>query len=742
MKLNRFITCIILSAGLTCAAAARDNTLPSPQDPGFIYFTADKAKADPTAKKVSLEGNVTIIQKTKDGAKRTVTGDNITLDQTNTQISSVGPMRVEAAGGVLEGKNISVNYTTHDFIAHDITTQYPPLRVIGAKEISSKNGKETLRNVELTCCNKPDPHYTLSVGKLTVSPQKRVFGTNAVFKLDGFPVLWLPVFWRSLDSQKPWTTYVDFTQSKKIGFGVLTSTVFPEVFHFRPKINLDYYTKSGVGTGIELMAVESPTLKGTGEAYYIDDHSNTKEEDLEDNKRWGVRGGYWWEMADTSDQLNNPGGALYQFQTQFRMVSDPYFNDSFFRGNPYIFMPDQETNFSLSRQTRKSTLRITYQQKDIFDNDKKKFMAEKRSLPEIKYMLLPFKDPLLKTSNYMEVSFDNTSRLEGYNSYFDPDGTKHYSGGEEGPYRHQAHARWTTEKEMRLARSLTFTPAVFYDQTLTFDDKYYEKKDSWVSRLGTDVNFQTNTLLGTTDLSYQYTKRLSTGTLRTDSLSLDRGEERNRIYLNNYFRPTFNTYIRFGTGFNLANTMTDLATGEQRELNWNHLKNRIEPILLEGRYQSDNGQFTIFAQDQYDIAEKNQSFITQLNWFYKQQIIGFGMNNFATHTDPNSLYQTYSNRYTFTTSLGIRPSSGTWLADLGLDFEMQGHRFVGFNKMARVARNFHDARLELTVRDRNENLSFTFRINILCGKDARAQQQRPEDAYWYPWRSEGDLRDL
>lgn len=741
MKLNRFFLFTLLTAGLCSAAYARDNALPDPGDQGFIYFTADQAKADPAAQQVSLEGNVTIIQKTKDGKKRTVTGEHITVDQAHTQISSVGPMRVETDGGALTGNDISVNYTTHDFTARDIATEYPPLRVIGAKEISSKNGKETLRGAELTCCNKPDPHYTLSVGKLTISPQKRVFGTNAVMKLDGFPVLWLPVFWRSLDSQKPWTTHVDFSQSKKVGFGVLTSTVFPEVFHFRPKLNLDYYTKSGVGVGTELMAVESPTLKGTGEFYYIDDHSNAKEPDLEDSKRWGVRGGYWWEIADTSDQLNNPGGALYQFQTQFRMVSDPYFNDSFFRGNPYIFMPDQETNFSFSRQTRKSTLRISYQEKDIFDNEKKKFMAEKRSLPEIKYTLLPFKDPLLKTSNYMEISFDNTSELEGYNSYFDPDGTKHYSGGEEGPYRQQAHARWTTEKEMRLTRGITFTPAVFYDQTLTFDDKYYDKKDSWVSRVGTDVNFQTNTLLGTTDLAYQYTKRLSTGTLRTDQISLDRGEERNRIYLTNYFRPTFNTYVRFGTGFNLANTTTDLTSGEQRELTWGHLKNRIEPLLLEGGYNSPDGNFMFFVQDQYDIAEKNQAFITQLNWIYKNQIIGFGMNNFTTHTDPNSLYQTYSNRYTFTTSLGIRPAGGNWFADLGLDFEMQGNRFVGFNKMARLSRDFHDARLELTVRDRNENLSFAFRINILCGTDSRAAAQK-QDAYYYPWRAPGDMRDL
>ena len=245
-------------AALPLAAAER--TLPAPQeDSGFVYFTADKATLESSQKKVNLTGNVTLIQKLPDGKKRTITGDEITYDQLNTTISSVGPITLEdGQGSVLRGNNISVNYTTQDFKAEHLSTEYPPLRVLSTQEISAKNGKYLLRKAEVTCCDCEDPHYTLSVGKLTVSPQKRVFGTNAVLKLDGFPVLYLPVFWRSLDSQKPWTTYVDFSQSNKVGFGVLTSSVFKPVLGLRPVLNLDYYTKSGFGIGAGLTAVTSP----------------------------------------------------------------------------------------------------------------------------------------------------------------------------------------------------------------------------------------------------------------------------------------------------------------------------------------------------------------------------------------------------------------------------------------------------------------------------------------------------
>ena len=80
--------------------------------------------------------------------------------------------------------------------------------------------------------------------------------------------------------------------------------------------------------------------------------------------------------------------------------------------------------------------------------------------------------------------------------------------------------------------------------------------------------------------------------------------------------------------------------------------------------------------------------------------------------------------------------------DLGIDAVFEPHSVVGFNKLFRFSYDFHDARTEFTIRDRNNNLSFAFRINILCGGDKRAQAQTPEDTYWYPWRSQGDLRDM
>ena len=727
--MKRFLAVILL---LACAAVtfAADRTLPPPDDDAFIYFSADQAQVEPETKVISLDGNVTLIQKTPEGDTRTVTADNLRVDQLGTQISSQGPVRIEdGKGGVVTGNNLSVNYTTQDFQAENMTTDYPPLRVLSAKEISSKNGTKILRHATVTCCDKPDPHYTLSVSKLSISPAQRVFGTNAVLRLNHIPILYLPVFWRSLDSQKPWTTYVEFTQSNKTGFGILTTTTFPEIWLLKPKLNLDYYTKSGLGVGTELAAVASEKLRGTGEFYFIDDHADYNDFSLNNSNRWGVQGGYWWEMYDSSNHFNNPTGALYQFQTRFRMVSDPYFYDSFFRSNPYIFMPDQDTNFSLSRQTRKTTLRINYQQKDLFVWSKQKYMAQERTLPEIKFSRLPFNDPWLKTASRFEINFTNTSTLQ-----YDQDKIP-----EEGSYQRQLHAKWITERSLRLSRHFTLLPRVFYDQTATFADSAYNDKDAWVSRIGGDINLQTRTLLGSTDVGYEFTKRLSTGTLTSDQTSLDKGIERNHLYLKHYFYHRSGSYVRFESGFNLSDSTVNLRTGYLEELPWDHLKTRIEPLVLETGYMSPGGLFTAFVQDQYDINKKNINFIAQTYLNVAEQSFGIGFNNFANYVSPDSKYQTQADRFTFTTTWGLRPKNSRWELDAGIDFSFYRRQFSSFNKMLRFAREFHDARIEATVRHRNSNLSFAVRFNILCGQGNR--KQVPQTEPFYPWMDNSRIRN-
>ena len=121
----------LLSLGLLAWAPiwGAERVLPIPDEEAFVYFSADKAEVEPQTKKITLDGNVQIHQKTIQGNTRTITGEKITFDQLNTQIEAQGPVKIEdGKGGVVTGEDISVNYTTQDFSATHMTTDYPAMQ--------------------------------------------------------------------------------------------------------------------------------------------------------------------------------------------------------------------------------------------------------------------------------------------------------------------------------------------------------------------------------------------------------------------------------------------------------------------------------------------------------------------------------------------------------------------------------------------------------------------------------------
>ncbi|MBR2392768.1 MAG: hypothetical protein IKA93_04280, partial [Elusimicrobiaceae bacterium] len=59
----------------------------------------------------------------------------------------------------------------------------------------------------------------------------------------------------------------------------------------------------------------------------------------------------------------------------------------------------------------------------------------------------------------------------------------------------------------------------------------------------------------------------------------------------------------------------------------------------------------------------------------------------------------------------------------------------------KIYKDFHDISVMVGVRDRNQNLSFSFRINILCGAGKKNKALTQADEYWRPWRDDNMVRD-
>lgn len=691
-KLFAFLLFLILPVFL----CGQNNVLPSPTKEDFIYFTAEEVVYDKEQGIAELSGNVEIIldQNKNQGQVSKIKAEKIQVLTEQQVLVTQGPTIVEQDGSYIEINDIHFDIASRKLIMKGLSADYGPIRVLEAKDIEVKQDQYILKKAELTCCSIEKPHYTLYVGKADLIPEDRIIAYNAVLKIGKVPVFYFPIFYRSLNTDRLFTTYIDFDQSANTGFGFLTSTVYARN-NFRAAANLDYYTKSGIGYGLDIGYLDPQKFRGSLQAYTIYDEEKNEQ-------RWGVDGGYWWQIHDSSDSLNNKGGAIYFSQFETRNVSDADFNDDFFRSNPYVVSPDKLTRASIVRQTRKSTFRVSYSNRRELNPDNKTYSNAEEILPKVDLIFNPFVLPYTGgVVNNFSVSFNNT-RIEDYDfvQYFQ--------------------AKWNSAKDFKLHKNFTLTPSVFYNQEIILKDPTNNDEDKFVGRYGGQLNLRSNLITGMLDIGYRYARRNQEGALTSEN-PFDPKEEENLVYIQNYYLPTPNIYFKLGSGYNLQNSQDS----------W-EAKYRVEPILAEVGYFSQKTGSSIYIQNLYDIHNANQAFVIDA---ILKNLSGssakFGVVNYSTNRDS----------FLFTTQFTIAPKNITWRTDMGLNFEINDSSVHAYSKHIKVYKDFHDVSLMVGVRDRNQNLSFSFRINVMCGGVDKRQTQTQASEQYYPWHDNQMLRD-
>lgn len=673
--------------------AAEDFELPTPTKGEFIYYTADETVYDKNNSVVAIKGNAEIY--IEDGqTTRVIKGDDIQVYIKEQILVSKGTTVIEDEKGVFTSNGIKFDLASKAVIMEDIKADYSPIRVLSTKSLEAEDGEYILRKANITCCDFEKPHYTLYVGKADLIPGDRIWATNAVVKIGKVPVFYLPFVYRSLNTDRLFTTYVDFDQSDNTGFGFLTSTVYAKN-NFAAKANLDYYTRSGFGYGAEVAYEDPQRFRGSLQAYTIHDK-------VQDDQRWGIDGGYWWEVADTSDSLNKGSGAIYFSQFETRNVSDADFNDDFFRSNPYVVSPDKLTRLSAVRQSGWETFRIGYTMREQLNADDKTYSNAEEYAPKIDWIFNPF---VIKGTGGIVNNFSlgfNNAKIEEYD------------------FVQYINANWRSSKDFKLHPNFTLTPSVFYKQDAILKDPTNNDEDTFVGRYGGELNLRSNLITGLLDIGYRYTRRTASGSL-TNIEYQDTDEEENLVYVQNYYMLGQNFYFKLAGGYDLRDSSES----------W-EAKYRVEPITAEAGYFSPYTGANFFLQNIYDVHSGNQAFV--LDSTFKSigdSYANFGMTNYSTDRD----------KFLFTTKFLIAPKNFTWRADMGIDVSVSDSSLYAYSKHIKIYKDFHDISVMVGVRDRNQNLSFSFRINILCGAGKKNKALTQADEYWRPWRDDNMVRD-
>jgi hypothetical protein len=132
----------------------------------------------------------------------------------------------------------------------------------GPALIQLDENESIFRGMQYTSCNFPVPHYYITATEVILIRQKRVYFRNPTLYVRGVPVLWLPIYTRSLGEGSPW--WVEFGYASRIGGFIRVGYRYihrvqtprwddPSKYESRSHGLLDTYvdlmTRRGVGVG-------------------------------------------------------------------------------------------------------------------------------------------------------------------------------------------------------------------------------------------------------------------------------------------------------------------------------------------------------------------------------------------------------------------------------------------------------------------------------------------------------------
>ncbi|NLO92163.1 MAG: LPS-assembly protein LptD, partial [Elusimicrobia bacterium] len=285
--MNRGFRYLALLGALFCTAPACAYDLQAPPGNDRVYFEADKADYDKGKDSIHLQGHALVLEygvNPSSGPLKVTKGEDIMVFPSSHVFVSSGAVLMEDSGGALFGYDAVYDWGSQKGTIKNVNATYSPWRVLKAKSVRRKpGGTYVFKSGRITSCDYEDEHYSFSFTRMHFTPGDRLWGLNAIMYLGKIPVMYLPFIYRPLGNDAAYVTYLEPGYNKRNGLFMKTTIYHRYSKLITSRLFLDYYSKVGVGTGLELGWDNSKNFNGSVAGYRIRDGGV---------ERWGLYGGY------------------------------------------------------------------------------------------------------------------------------------------------------------------------------------------------------------------------------------------------------------------------------------------------------------------------------------------------------------------------------------------------------------------------------------------------------------------
>ena len=714
--MNKLFPAGALLALLACGAQAYD--LPTPPGNDRIYFEADNASYDKGKDSLHLEGHALLLEYGLDpssGPVKITKGEDLYIFPSSHVFVSSGAVLMEDPGGAVFGYDARFDWEKKVGGLNNVNASYSPWRILKAKRMESREGGTyVFKSGRMTSCDYEDEHYSFGFSRMHVTPGDRMWGLNVILYMGKIPVFYLPFMYRPLGKDAAWVTYLDPGYDKRAGF-YLRSTIFHRYTKtIISRLFLDYYSKVGMGTGAEVGWNNSKDFNGSIAGYRIRDGGLD---------RWGLYGGYWKEIG-RDNSCPTCSGTIYYSQGQMRMVSDPYFNNDYFRENPYAVSPDRESSAAVVRQGKQTTTRLSVltRSQAMVVNGSSRYVTTYESLPSVDFSAPNIALPFL--TGVVNSFTANVNRAQ-YTNY--------------DYYQESAYAQWMMSKSVPVVKHLSLLPSVYYNQNVMLHPRRADGTNDinqWTGAYGTNWVLRYDSLLGTLDTGYSYMRRLSPNSFNVDNASADSGVSTNQMTMQLFMRPNRQFYFKTGSGYDFRHVRNTSLDADQR----------LSPIASELLYMPHE-KLSVFARNYYQVRDGNQAFVFQADYGgLEENGFSLGLANYKNYNNSNSVatstpaFTMGPGAYILSPTIRWVPNNATWRLDLGLSFYAYTTGGIHFNTLCLYEKNvtlykiFHDffTQWYVKIRPGVETVGFlaTLRFN---GPTPRRASPEEEQRFGNGW---------
>lgn len=183
------VTCIVLATSLASSALAQPA---APPNQGPIALTADHIEYDTQTGNVVADGHVVATR-----GSTTITADHLTGNLQTGDVQAAGRVVLTEPGRTTTGQNLRYNYRTRVGEMSQAVTKDPPW-TLRSQTITTAAGQATATPATATPCDPAHPAFLITAKKVVIVPDDYLRAYDAVLRVYGVPVFYIPVYTASL----------------------------------------------------------------------------------------------------------------------------------------------------------------------------------------------------------------------------------------------------------------------------------------------------------------------------------------------------------------------------------------------------------------------------------------------------------------------------------------------------------------------------------------------------------------